>query len=96
VSNCIENGEPALSRCGGCPIADKEFCPDIDELSKSAIQFSAYIDHPAHENYANIIWEYLSPSLSPAELLPFLHRRQAVWEEKERISRQKLENDAAR
>lgn len=84
VRECEENGEDRFAGCDGCPIREPEYCPDLDGLSKAALLFSALWDHPAHEHYRPALWEAFAPTLAPADLLPWLRRREVIWEEREK------------
>lgn len=89
-TKAISNGEPEGACCSQCPIADYRFCPDVekDRLSLLAIEFTSWYDHPANEGYRNIFLDTLFPVLSPQELLPWLLRRQAVWDTYKNIIRE--------
>ena len=78
----MANGESEGCCCQGCPIQDYSFCPNVedDRISMSALEFTAWYDHPAHEGYKHLLFESIGPTLSPAEIIPWLKRRQAVYE----------------
>jgi hypothetical protein len=84
IRDAIANGEPPLARCEGCPIQDRELCPDLDGLSRTALLFSAIWDHPAHADYREALLPAIMPRLTPSQVLAWLRRREVIWEERER------------
>lgn len=81
-ASAVSNGEPPGSCCENCPIGDHRFCPDVesDRVAISALEFSSIYDHPAHEGYRNHLLKYIFPVLSPSELLPWIARRQVIYD----------------